>query len=117
MTEKEMCRLVAETFLQRVCEKRGRKTDVSNICHMNRSELTVDGLMKMKGYRLMRVMYALLMLRTRKDVVKIVCELIDIINDCVDEYDGKLLEDSFSKKHSKKCIKKNNHRIAFKATG
>ena len=59
MVKEQFTSEVAGIILNHLREKKGRLTEVSDLCNINRKELNRKGLAKMKMHRLLRLMYAM----------------------------------------------------------
>ena len=59
MVKEQFTSEVAGIILNHLREKKGRLTEVSDLCNINRKELNRKGLAKMKMHRLLRLIYAM----------------------------------------------------------
>lgn len=84
---------VAAIVLRYVRNKKGRLTQVSDDCRINRREFNISGLNKMRLHRLLRIVYDLYLELPYSEFVKMTDEIRDIIKDYGDEYDYTLLDE------------------------
>jgi hypothetical protein len=82
---------VAGIILNHLREKKGRLTEVSDLCNINRKELNRKGLAKMKMHRLLRLIYAMELVLPYPEYDKMWSEILDKIQEFADNYDCTLL--------------------------
>ena len=84
---------VAGIILTRIREKKGRLTEISDECRINRREFNVRGLSKMSMQRLLRVLYSLYLLLPKNDFYAMMDEMAVVIENYGDDYDYALLDE------------------------
>lgn len=84
---------VAGIILTRIRERKGRLTEISDECRINRREFNVRGFSKMSLQRLLRVFYALYMVLPKREFDAMENEIAEVIADYADEYDYVLLDE------------------------
>lgn len=92
MTKNLVAEIIAEIMLEAIREKKGRLTEVSTECSINRQEFDVEGLTNLKLYRLLRLVQALVHALPRaryeqmkNDIAEVFWKSIDDLDD--DSYD------------------------------
>lgn len=94
MTRKEqLTSEVAGIILQHVRNSKGRLTEVSDLCGINRKEFNKKGFSKMRMHRLLRIIYALSILMNYREFHNMCEELHDEIRNFSDEYDFILFDE------------------------
>ena len=84
---------IAGIILQHVRNHKGRLSEVSDDCRINRREFNVRGISKMKFHRLLRIFYDLLLILTYAEFTKMMEEIINTLKDYADEYDYTVLDE------------------------
>ena len=84
---------VAGIILRHVRNPKGRLTEVSELCRINRREFTIRGISRMKFHRLLRIFYALSLVVRYEEYKQMTDELRDVIQDYSDEYDYVLIDE------------------------
>lgn len=93
MIKDQLTSKVAGIILQHVRNPKGRLTEISDMCKINRKEFNVRGLSKMKGHRLLRILYAIYLVVGYAEKKQMSDEFFDIFQDFADEYDFTLLDE------------------------
>lgn len=89
----QMTSEIAGIILQHVRNHKGRLSEVSDDCRINRREFNVRGISKMKFHRLLRIFYDLLLILTYAEFTKMMEEIINTLKDYADEYDYTVLDE------------------------
>ena len=84
---------IAGIILQHVRNHKGRLSEVSDDCRINRREFNVRGISKMKFHRLLRIFYDLLLILTYAEFTKMMEEIINTLKDYADEHDYTVLDE------------------------
>ena len=84
---------VAGIILTRIRERKGRLTEISDECRINRREFNVRGLSKMSLHRLLRVFYALYMVLPKREYDEMMDEIRRVMAAYADHYDYLLLDE------------------------
>ncbi len=84
---------VAGIILTRIRERKGRLTEISDECRINRREFNVRGLSKMSLHRLLRVVYALYMVLPKREYDEMMDEIRRVMAAYADHYDYLLLDE------------------------
>ena len=93
MLDKQLASDVAGIILEHVRESKGRLTQVSDMCRINRREFTRRGLASMKLYRLLRIIYAVILVAPCQEGTRMMNELRDVLMDSVDEHEDFFFDD------------------------
>lgn len=93
MLRDQLTSKIAGIILQHVRTPKGRLTEISDMCRINRKEFTVRGLSKMRLHRLLRIIYALHLEASYVENKRMAEEIYDTIQDYSDEYDYTLLDE------------------------
>ena len=93
MLKDQLTSSVAGIILRQVKKEKGRLTEVSDLCRINRSEFNVRGLSKMKLHRLLRIVYALTLVTPYNDYRQMMDEVRNTISNYSDMYDFTLLDE------------------------
>ena len=94
MTVKEkLTHELAGIILHHVRDGKGRLTELSDLCGINRKEFNKRGFSKMRMHRLVRIVYALSVLMTYREFQELFLELHDTIRSYSDEYDFELFDE------------------------
>lgn len=89
----QMTSEIAGIILQHVRNHKGRLSEVSDDCRINRREFNVRGISKMKFHRLLRIFYDLLLILTYAEFTKMMEEIINTLKDYADEHDYTVLDE------------------------
>ncbi len=89
----QMTSRVAGIILTRIRERKGRLTEISDECRINRREFNVRGLSKMSLHRLLRVVYALYMVLPKREYDEMMDEIRRVMAAYADHYDYLLLDE------------------------
>ena len=84
---------VAGIILTRIRERKGRLTEISDECRINRREFNVRGFSKMSLQRLLRVFYALYMVLPKREYDEMMDEIRRVMAAYADHYDYLLLDE------------------------
>jgi len=84
---------VAGIILCYVRERKGRLTEMSNECRINRREFNVHGLAMMKLHRLLRIIYDLCMILPPSEFKGMVDKIRETIIEYSENYDYRLLDE------------------------
>lgn len=84
---------VAGIILTRIRERKGRLTEISDECRINRREFNVRGFSKMSLQRLLRVFYALYMVLPKREYDEMMNEIRRVMAAYADHYDYLLLDE------------------------
>ena len=93
MLKDELTSNVAGIILHHVKETKGRLTEISDLCGINRKEFNRRGLAKMKLHRLLRLVYALTLVLSYRQFDAMWQEILDEIRKFSDDYDYTLLDE------------------------
>lgn len=89
----QMTSEIAGIILRYVRNRKGRLSEVSDDCRINRREFNVRGLSKMKFHRLLRIFYDLFLIMSLAEFVKMFEEIHNTLKDYADEHDYTLLDE------------------------
>lgn len=84
---------VAGIILDTVREKRGRLTEISDLCKINRSKFNVRGFSQLRVHQMLRIVYALAVILNYEDYRAMMTRIARAIEDFSDEYDYMLLDE------------------------
>jgi hypothetical protein len=89
MLKEKLTSMIAGIILREVRNPqcKGRLTQISDVCRINRREFNVRGLSKMKLHRLLRIIYALALVMTPSQFERMMSEVRNTIVDLADEVD------------------------------
>ena len=93
MLKDELTSNVAGIILHHVKETKGRLTEISDLCGINRKEFNVRGFASLKLHRLLRVIYALYLELPYAEFVKMTDEIRETIIEYGEDYDYTLLDE------------------------
>lgn len=93
MLKDQLTSAVAGIILHHVRERKGRLTEVSDLCSINRKEFNRRGLSKMKLHRLLRLVYALALILPYREFDVMWKDILDEIRNYSDDYDFTLLDE------------------------
>lgn len=93
MLRDEMTSEVAGIILHYLRDVKGRTTEVSNLSGINRREINRKGLAKMKLNRLLRLIYAMLLLMPPKTSESMWQDILGKIREFADYFDFILLDE------------------------
>lgn len=93
MLKEQLTSAVAGIILHHVRETKGRLTEVSDLCSINRKEFNRRGLSKMKLHRLLRLVYALALIMPYREFDVMWKDILDEIRNYSDDYDFTLLDE------------------------
>ena len=93
MVKEQFTSSVAGIILNHLREKKGRLTEVSDLCNINRKELNRKGLAKMKMHRLLRLIYAMDLVLPYPEYDKMWSEILDKIREFSNVYDCTLFDE------------------------
>lgn len=93
MLKEELTSAVAGIILHHLRDVKGRLTEVSDLCHINRKELNRKGLAKMKMHRLLRLMYAMELVMPYQQYDTMWKDILDEIRKFSEDYDYTLLDE------------------------
>lgn len=93
LLRKQLTSKVARIILTRIRDRKGRLTEISDECRINRREFNVRGFSKMSLQRLLRVFYALCLVLPKSEFDAMGNEIAEVIADYADEYDYVLLDE------------------------
>ncbi len=93
MLKDQLTSEVAGIILDRVRESKGRVTEISDLCRINRRELNVRGLSRMKLHRLLRIVYALAVVLRYEEYRDMMAQIARTIESYSDEFDYMLLDE------------------------
>ena len=93
MVKEQFTSSVAGIILNHLREKKGRLTEVSDLCNINRKELNRKGLAKMKMHRLLRLIYAMELVLPYPEYDKMWSEILDKIREFSNVYDCTLFDE------------------------
>ena len=91
MVKEQFISAVAGIILYHLRNSKGRLTEVSDLCNINRKELNRRGLAKMKMHRLLRLMYAMELVMPYQEYDTMWKSILDEIRNFSDDYDYTLL--------------------------
>ena len=84
---------VTAIILKHVKSPKGRLTEISDLCRINRREFNVHGLSKMQLHRLLRLFYALILIASYDEFRRMMNEVNHVIGVYSEEYDFDLLDE------------------------
>lgn len=93
MVKEQFTSEVAGIILNHLREKKGRLTEVSDLCNINRKELNRKGLAKMKMHRLLRLIYAMELVLPYPEYDKMWSEILVKIREFSNVYDCTLFDE------------------------
>jgi hypothetical protein len=93
MLKEQLTSKVAGIILEHVRSKKGRLTELSDWCRINRKEFNIRGLSQMKFHRLLRILYALHLECEYYEWKQLWDEISETIQEFSDEYDFTLLDE------------------------
>lgn len=93
MLKERLTSEVAGIILRYVRTPKGRLTEISDLCSINRKEFNVRGLSKMKLHRLLRIIYALALIMSYEQYRKMMNEVRDVIWEQEECYDYLLFDE------------------------
>ena len=93
MLKQQLTSEVAGIILNHLREKKGRLTEVSDLCNINRKELNRKGLAKMKMHRLFRLLYAMELVLPYNEYKEMWTKILDKIREFSGNYDYTLLDE------------------------
>jgi len=93
MLKDQLTSEVAGIILDRVRESKGRVTEISDLCRINRRELNVRGLSRMKLHRLLRIVYSLAVIMRYEEYRAMMEQISRTIENFSDNYDYLLLDE------------------------
>lgn len=93
MVKEQFTSEVAGIILNHLREKKGRLTEASDLCNINRKELNRKGLAKMKMHRLLRLIYAMDLVLPYPEYDKMWSEILDKIQEFANVYDCTLFDE------------------------
>lgn len=93
MLKERLTSEVAGIILRHVREEKGRLTELSDLCRINRREFNQRGMSKMRLHRLLRILYALSVILPASRFQTMFSEIYAAISDMADEYDYLLLDE------------------------
>lgn len=85
MLKNQLTSKVAGIILKTLREQKGRLTQVSDLCKINRREFNIRGLSKMKFHRQLRIIYALAVVLPALRYEQLMNEVSNEILDFADE--------------------------------
>lgn len=85
MTRSQLTGIIAEIIIDTIREKKGRLTEISDLCVINRQEFDVDGLAKMKFGRIVRLSQAVAQALPRKRCEEMLQEIAKKFWESIDE--------------------------------
>ena len=91
--QRELTSEVAGIILRHVRNPKGKLTEISELCRINRKEFNVRGLSKMKLHRLLRIIYALALTMSYDQYRKMTDEVRDVIWEHEECYDYLLFDE------------------------
>ena len=84
---------VAGIILDTVREKKGRLTEISDLCRINRKHFNVKGFSQLRMHQLLRVVYALAVVLNYEDYRDMMARIARTIESYSDEFDYMLLDE------------------------
>lgn len=93
LLRKQMTSKVAGIILTRIRDRKGRLTEISDGCRINRREFNVRGFSKMSLHRLLRVVYALCLVLPKREYDEMMNEIRRVMAAYADHYDYLLLDE------------------------
>lgn len=93
MLKQQLTSEVAGIILRHVRNPKGKLTEISDLCRINRKEFNVHGLSKMKLHRLLRIIYALALTMGYDQYRKMMDEIRDVIWENEECYDYLLFDE------------------------
>jgi len=93
MLKEQLTSKVASIILQHVREPKGRLTEISDLCHINRREMNIRGLSRMKFHRLLRLIYALSVALRPDEYYEMTDDILFAIQEFSDKYEYDLLDE------------------------
>jgi hypothetical protein len=93
MLKNQMTSVVSGIILHHLRDTKGRLTEVSDLCNINRRELNRKGLAKMKMHRLLRLMYAMELVMPYHEYDVMCKGILAKIREFSDDYDYTLLDE------------------------
>lgn len=93
MLKDQLTSAVAGIILHHLRDFKGRLTEVSDLCNINRREFNRKGLSKMKMHRLLRLVYAMALVLPYQEYDMMWKDILDEIRNFSDDYDYTLLDE------------------------
>lgn len=93
MLKEQLTSEVAGIILRHVRNPKGKLTEISELCRINRKEFNVRGLSKMKLHRLLRIIYVLALTMSYDQYRKMTDEVRDVIWEHEECYDYLLFDE------------------------